>query len=58
MVGARNLCPVLHDQNPASSAIRKSFDAMRRKSIDSLSRFNRLSMDRGDSLLSDLDDDW
>lgn len=60
MVGARNLCPVLHDQtselasSPASTAVRKSLDAC----IDSLSRFKRLSMNRGDSLLSDLDDDW
>lgn len=65
MVGARNLCPISPDDqtsefasSPARTAVRKSLDAMRRASIDSLTRFNRLTLNRGDSLLSDLDDDW
>lgn len=64
MVGARNLCPVPPDETSQyaslshTSAVRKSLDAMRRTSIDSLNRVNRLNLHRGDSLLSELDDDW
>ena len=64
MVGARNLCPVPLEQTsdfvrtPHNNAVRKSLDAMRRTSNDSMNRFNRLNLNRGDSLLSDLDDDW
>ncbi|KAL3148927.1 hypothetical protein ABBQ32_001792 [Trebouxia sp. C0010 RCD-2024] len=64
MVGARNLCPVPHKESssfaspPHNNAVRNSMDAMRRTSTDSMNRFNRLNLNRGDSLLSDLDDDW
>lgn len=64
MVGARNLCPLQQSDAPQSaslsrdSAARKSLEAMWQTSSDNLRRFNQLTTNRADSLLSDLDDDW